>query len=318
MKNIKEAEQLTGISSQNIRYYEKQGLICPARNEDNSYREYSDNDIERLKLIRLFRKLGMPIEELRRLLNGEVDLRSAVEMQEKRLESQRNELNNALDFCKKIHEAQLADFGVDRYLQQMEEDERSGSVFMQFINDYKEIVRSEAVREFSFMPDTRCDTPDEFEEALLKYAAENKARISFSRKGMSPDFFMDGVEYHAYRTSGRYGIVVHCEMKHPEDYIPKGMSSKKYRLYRTLSVAALPLLLFLISNLYLFRELDFGEPFTWLMILFIGVLYLSATCPLSITATGKISGADSLTPHSQNFIYLRRSSYVSKIILDFL
>ena len=275
MKNIKEAEQLTGISSQNIRYYEKQGLICPARNEDNSYREYSDNDIERLKLIRLFRKLGMPIEELRRLLNGEVDLRSAVEMQEKRLESQRNELNNALDFCKKIHEAQLADFGVDRYLQQMEEDERSGSVFMQFINDYKEIVRSEAVREFSFMPDTRCDTPDEFEEALLKYAAENKARISFSRKGMSPDFFMDGVEYHAYRTSGRYGIDVHCEMKHPEDYIPKGMSSKKYRLYRTLSVAALPLLLFLISNLYLFRELDFGEPFTWLMILFIGVLFVS-------------------------------------------
>ena len=275
MKNIKEAEQLTGISSQNIRYYEKQGLICPARNEDNSYREYSDNDIERLKLIRLFRKLGMPIEELRRLLNGEVDLRSAVEMQEKRLESQRNELNNALDFCKKIHEAQLADFGVDRYLQQMEEDERSGSVFMQFINDYKEIVRSEAVREFSFMPDTRCDTPDEFEEALLKYAAENKARISFSRKGMSPDFFVDGIEYHAYRTSGRYGIVVHCEMKHPEDYIPKGMSSKKYRLYRILSVAALPLLLFLISNLYLFRELDFGEPFTWLMILFIGVLFVS-------------------------------------------
>ena len=275
MKNIKEAEQLTGISSQNIRYYEKQGLLCPARNEDNSYREYSDNDIERLKLIRLFRKLGMPIEELRRLLNGEIDLRSAVEMQEKRLESQRNELNNALDFCKKIHEAQLADFGVDRYLQQMEEDERSGSVFMQFINDYKEIVRSEAVREFSFMPDTRCDTPDEFEEALLKYAAENKARISFSRKGMSPDFFMDGVEYHAYRTSGRYGIVVHCEMKHPEDYIPKGMSSKKYRLYRILSVAALPLLLFLISNLYLFRELDFGEPFTWLMILFIGVLFVS-------------------------------------------
>ena len=278
MKNIKEAEQLTGISSQNIRYYEKQGLLCPARNEENSYREYSDNDIERLKLIRLFRKLGMPIEELRRLLNGEVDLRNAVEMQEKRLESQKNELNNALDFCKKIREAQLADFGVDRYLQQMEEDERSGSVFMQFINDYKEIVRSEAVREFSFMPDTRCDTPDEFEEALLKYAAENKARISFSRKGMSPDFFMDGVEYHAYRTSGRYGIVVHCEMKHPEDYIPKGMSSKKYRLYRILSVAALPLLLFLISNLYLFRELDFGEPSTWLMILFIGVLFISDLC----------------------------------------
>ncbi|MBS4828869.1 MAG: MerR family DNA-binding transcriptional regulator, partial [Firmicutes bacterium] len=31
MKNIKEVEQLTKISSQNIRYYEKQGLICPSR-----------------------------------------------------------------------------------------------------------------------------------------------------------------------------------------------------------------------------------------------------------------------------------------------
>ncbi len=274
MKNIKEAEQLTGISSQNIRYYEKQGLICPARNEENSYREYSDNDIERLKLIRLFRKLGMPIEELRRLLNGDVDLRSAVEMQEKRLESQKNELNNALDFCKKIREAQLADLGVDRYLQQMEEEERTGSVFMQFINDYQEIVRSETVREFSFMPDTRCDTPEEFEEALFKYAAENDLCISISEKGMSPDFFLDGIEYHAYRTSGRYGIVVHCERKHPGDYIPKGMSPKKYKFYRIISVAALPFLLFLISNLYLFRELDFSEPFTWIIVLFIGVLFV--------------------------------------------
>ena len=81
MKNIKEVEQLTKISSQNIRYYEKQGLICPSRNEENSYREYSEDDIERLKLIRLFRKLGMPIEDLRRLLNVEKDLKSAMEIQ---------------------------------------------------------------------------------------------------------------------------------------------------------------------------------------------------------------------------------------------
>ena len=109
---------------------------------------------------------------------------------------------------------------------------------------------SEAVREFSFMPDTRCDTPEEFEEALLKYAAENNRNISISRRGMSPDFFLDGIEYHAYRTSGRWGIVVHCEMKNPTDYVPKEMSSKKYKLYRIISVAALPLLIFLISNLY--------------------------------------------------------------------
>ncbi|UWD74111.1 MAG: Pyocin activator protein PrtN, partial [Bacteriophage sp.] len=31
-RTIKEAQQLTGITSQNIRYYEKQGLLTPERN----------------------------------------------------------------------------------------------------------------------------------------------------------------------------------------------------------------------------------------------------------------------------------------------
>ena len=31
---------------------------------------------------------------------------------------------------------------------------------------------------------------------------------------------MDGKEYRAYRTSSRFGIVVHCELIHPEDYVP--------------------------------------------------------------------------------------------------
>ena len=46
---IREAEEATGISRQNIRFYEKQGLLHPARNKRNSYREYSDEDILRLK-----------------------------------------------------------------------------------------------------------------------------------------------------------------------------------------------------------------------------------------------------------------------------
>lgn len=34
MMNIKQVEKLTGISSQNIRFYEKSGLIHPKRNEE--------------------------------------------------------------------------------------------------------------------------------------------------------------------------------------------------------------------------------------------------------------------------------------------
>ena len=46
MKNIKEAEAESGINKQNIRYYEKMGLIHPDRNTINGYRKYSEEDME--------------------------------------------------------------------------------------------------------------------------------------------------------------------------------------------------------------------------------------------------------------------------------
>ena len=37
---IKEAEEQTGLSRSNIRFYEKEGLVKPRRNAGNSYRDY--------------------------------------------------------------------------------------------------------------------------------------------------------------------------------------------------------------------------------------------------------------------------------------
>lgn len=45
------------------------------------------------------------------------------------------------------------------------------------LNDYSAVVRSEAEREFSFMPDDRCDTPEKFTEELLKYARQNDLKF---------------------------------------------------------------------------------------------------------------------------------------------
>ena len=81
MKSIKEAEQITGITTQNIRYYEKQKLLTPKRNHGNSYREYSDEDINRLKMIRLFRSLDMPIGDIRRMFDGDVSLEDTIQLQ---------------------------------------------------------------------------------------------------------------------------------------------------------------------------------------------------------------------------------------------
>ena len=102
MKNIKEAEELTGISRQNIRYYEKMGLLNPKRDAGNGYRKYDEEDIGRLKAILLFRKLDMPLEEIHKLLDHEIDLQQALDTQKAYLQKEQQKLEAALAFCDTI------------------------------------------------------------------------------------------------------------------------------------------------------------------------------------------------------------------------
>ena len=58
-----------GVSSANIRYYEKENLLQPHGRSANSYRFYSDEDIHRLRFIRMCRAMDMSLHEVRILLD---------------------------------------------------------------------------------------------------------------------------------------------------------------------------------------------------------------------------------------------------------
>lgn len=58
---IKDVEEQLDITKSNIRFYEKEGLITPNRTE-NGYRDYSEEDVRRLKEIVILRKLGIPVQ----------------------------------------------------------------------------------------------------------------------------------------------------------------------------------------------------------------------------------------------------------------
>lgn len=235
MKNIKEAEAESGISKQNIRYYEKMGLLHPDRNEINGYRKYSEEDIRRLKYIYLFRKLDMPLEEIRNLLDGAVDLQTALAQQKDRLKAEQERIQGAIRFCGEIHENKLEDLDVDNCLQKIEAEEKCGSLFANILYDYKRVIKGESIREISFIPDDFCTTPEQMTEQLLKYAAENKLDIVITKESMYPEFTIDGIAYKAYRSVGRFGMRINAEAVHKEDYIPENMSEKKYHGLRVLS-----------------------------------------------------------------------------------
>ena len=54
---INEVEYIVKLSKKSIRYYEELGLINPKRNVNNDYRVYDENDINKLKIIKLLREL---------------------------------------------------------------------------------------------------------------------------------------------------------------------------------------------------------------------------------------------------------------------
>lgn len=66
--NIGAVSERSNLPAKTIRYYEEIALIKPAR-LDNGYREYSDNDLHRLRFLQRARSLGFTIEECRTLLS---------------------------------------------------------------------------------------------------------------------------------------------------------------------------------------------------------------------------------------------------------
>ncbi|MDZ7864198.1 MerR family transcriptional regulator [Acidovorax sp.] len=65
---IGEAAQRSGVSTANIRYYEKEALLAPGPRSESSYRLYSDADIHQLRFIRQCRAMDMSLGEVRTLL----------------------------------------------------------------------------------------------------------------------------------------------------------------------------------------------------------------------------------------------------------
>ena len=92
---IKQVEELVGITSKNIRFYESQGLIIPERAE-NGYREYRQKNIDTLKKIKLLRKLGVSVDEIKSVLSECTSLEECLERHIDILEKERDNLTNML------------------------------------------------------------------------------------------------------------------------------------------------------------------------------------------------------------------------------
>ena len=128
---INEVEALVGITKKNIRFYEEKGLLSPRRNSENGYRDYGQEEVDALQRIKLMRKLGVPIEEIRRMQEGAQTVGDGMRRHLITLEREKRNLEEAARLCALLTEREtpLGELDAAGVLEEMSALEQSGTTF---------------------------------------------------------------------------------------------------------------------------------------------------------------------------------------------
>ena len=127
---ICEVETQVGITKKNIRFYEEQGLLSPRRNSENGYRDYGEEDVEALRRIKLMRKLGVPLGDIRRMQEGGT-VADGMRRHLVTLEREKRNTEQAIDLCRSLTDQELPLDRLDAaaLLEEMERMEAQGTAF---------------------------------------------------------------------------------------------------------------------------------------------------------------------------------------------
>ena len=67
---VSELAKELNMTERAIKYYEEQGLLKVSK-DSNGYRNYSKQDLETLRAVSVYRKLGISISDIKKLLKKE-------------------------------------------------------------------------------------------------------------------------------------------------------------------------------------------------------------------------------------------------------
>lgn len=250
--NIKQASEQSGVSAPNIRFYEKEGLLTPARRQGNDYRDYTAGDVRTLKLIRMLRMLDVPLPTIKAVLRGgtapaagAASLGSVLREQKTALEQRAKQLEGAARFCAELarQDPSVASLDVDACLTRMEKPAVQGAFCSGWLQDYRTLAQVQHQRHFSFIPEGSINTPQEFTAALQTYAKANGMQFSLEKEGMYPELSLDGIPYKAYRNPGKYRDEICCDAVHPEQ-LDTGLPSRREKLLRIARIVLPPVCTF--------------------------------------------------------------------------
>jgi DNA-binding transcriptional MerR regulator len=105
-KTVGAVATLTGVSVRTLHHYDHIGLVVPSVRTSAGYRGYTDADIERLHLVLVYRAAGLPLDEIRILLDdSDADVAAHLQRQHALLTEQADRLTDTIKAVEELMNA---------------------------------------------------------------------------------------------------------------------------------------------------------------------------------------------------------------------
>ncbi len=98
-----------GITVRTLHHYDEIGLLVPGDRTHAGYRLYTADDLIRLGAIVTYRRLGLPLTEVRSVLDGDADVMATLTRQKEAVLSQLGELHGLVEAIDRLMEAEMND-----------------------------------------------------------------------------------------------------------------------------------------------------------------------------------------------------------------
>lgn len=120
MKSVNEVCKLSGVSRRTLQYYDEIGLLPPSAVKESGYRQYDDERLRRLWNILFYKELGIPLDDIRLILDSPKEMEKELIRQHKQIllerQAQLEKMLLSVDCIlnDKFHISMLRDFDKSR------------------------------------------------------------------------------------------------------------------------------------------------------------------------------------------------------------
>jgi DNA-binding transcriptional MerR regulator len=114
-----EFAKLAGVTVRALHHYDRLGLLRPKQRSRSGYRLYVANDFARLEQIVVLKFLGIPLKQIRRLLEPDAKLKEVLRKQRDILFARRHQLDKAISAINNAERALASDSAPDWRLFQL-------------------------------------------------------------------------------------------------------------------------------------------------------------------------------------------------------